>query len=153
MELFGATNTENNEAPDKASRPFDKKRKGPVMSDGGAVLILESLESAIKRKSPNIYCEIAGFRENTEPYHILRPTEDGIGLVKAMRDALVEAGVTPSQVDSINAHATSTPLGDKSEATAIKTLFGNHHCWNDLEALRNAKFNTDDDLLKDINLI
>ena len=95
MELFGANCGTYNEDPTHASRPYDMKRAGPVMSDGGGVLILEELDSAIKRNA-KIYCEIGGFSTNTDAYHILRPTDNGIGLFKALQHALVEAGITPS---------------------------------------------------------
>lgn len=84
MELFGANCNSFNDNPEKASMPFDEKRSGPVISDGGGALILESLESAIKRKAPHIYCEIGGYSENCDAFHILRPTADGIGLFKAI---------------------------------------------------------------------
>lgn len=124
MELFGANCNTFNDNPEKASMPFDAKRSGPIMSDGGGILVLQSLESALQRGSP-IYCEVSGFSMNTDAYHILRPTDNGIGLYKAIRNALLEAGITPSQIDSINSHATSTPAGDLSEATCLKKLLGN----------------------------
>lgn len=82
MELFGANCNAYNHDPTKGSRPFDRDRKGPIMSDGGGALVLESLESALQRKA-KIYCEVAGYSQNCDAYHILRPTDNGIGLFKA----------------------------------------------------------------------
>ena len=90
MELFGANCSKFNDEPDKASRPYDVTRAGPVMSDGGAAMVVESLESALKRKA-NIICEIGGYSMNTDAFHILRPTDNGIGLYKAIRESLLEA--------------------------------------------------------------
>lgn len=135
MELFGANCNSFNNDPTKASRPYDQKRAGPIMSDGGGVFILESLESALERGA-RIYCEIGGFSMNTDAYHILRPTDNGIGLYKAIKNAMIEADVTPSMIDSINSHATSTPAGDLSEAYALKKLLGNKQAWQDVSSLR-----------------
>lgn len=110
------------------------------MSDGGGVLILESLESAQKRGA-EIYCEVAGFSQNTDSFHILRPTDNGIGIYKAIHEAMVEAGITPSKIDSINSHATSTPAGDQSEATAIKKILGNKKTWTDFTAFKGLDLN------------
>lgn len=104
------------------------------MSDGGAILILEKLESALERGA-KIYCEIGGYSMNTDAFHILRPTDNGIGLFKAIQNALVEAGVTPSEIDSVNSHATSTPAGDISEAYCLRKLLGNKKAWNNLKEL------------------
>lgn len=95
MELFGANCNKYNDQPEKASMPYDIKRQGPVMSDGGGVLILENLESAQERGA-HIYCEIGGFSQNSDAFHILRPTDNGIGLFKAIHSAMIEAQVTPS---------------------------------------------------------
>lgn len=119
MELFGANCNTFNDAPDKASMPYDQARCGPVLSDGGAIMILETLDSAIARNS-KIYAEIVGYSQNTDAFHILRPTDDGIGLFKAIHQSMLEAGITPSAIDCINSHATSTPAGDKSEAYCLK---------------------------------
>jgi 3-oxoacyl-[acyl-carrier-protein] synthase II len=107
------------------------------MSDGGAALVLENLESALQRGA-QIYCEVSGFSQNTDAFHILRPTDNGIGLYKAIHEAMIEAEVTPSIIDSINSHATSTPAGDLSEAVAIKKILGNKKFWNNLEAFKNS---------------
>lgn len=118
--------------------PYDKKRCGPVMSDGAGVLILERLETAIERGA-RIYCEVGGFSMNTDAFHILRPTDNGIGLFKAIKNALVEAEVTPSMIDSVNSHATSTPAGDSSEAYCLKAILGNKKAWDNLENFSNLE--------------
>ncbi|PAV29203.1 beta-ketoacyl-[acyl-carrier-protein] synthase II [Virgibacillus profundi] len=114
-----------NEDPQKASRPFDKNRDGFVMGEGSGILILETLESALER-GVHIYGEIAGYGATGDAYHITAPAENGEGAARAMQHALDDAGVTPEDVDYINAHGTSTALNDKFETTAIKTVFGEH---------------------------
>ncbi len=114
-----------NDAPEKASRPFDLTRDGFVMGEGGGTLVLEELESARKRGA-RIYCEMAGVGFTADAYHMTAPPEGGEGAVRSMRRALTDAGITPDQVDYINVHGTSTPLGDISETRAIKTTFGDH---------------------------
>jgi len=111
------------------------------MSDGGAVLVLENLQSAVERGA-QIYCEISGFSQNTDAFHILRPTDNGIGLYKAIHEAMIEANVTPSMIDSFNSHATSTPAGDQSEAVAIKKILGNKDGWKDFEVFKALEPNT-----------
>ena len=112
-----------NDAPEKASRPFDKDRDGFVLGEGAGIVILEDLEHAKKRGAP-ILAELTGYGLTADAYHMTSPS--GIGAVKAMQKALARAGVEPSQVDYINAHGTSTPLGDVAENDAIKTVFGDH---------------------------
>jgi 3-oxoacyl-[acyl-carrier-protein] synthase II len=112
-----------NDAPEKASRPFDKDRDGFVLGEGSAVLILETLESAEKRGAP-IYCEVVGYGASCDAFHMTAPPENGEGAVACMRDSLVDAGLSIDQVDYINAHGTSTPINDPAESAAIKTLFG-----------------------------
>jgi 3-oxoacyl-[acyl-carrier-protein] synthase II len=114
-----------NDAPEKASRPFDKNRDGFVISEGSGILILEELEHA-KARGAKIYAEIAGYGLSSDAYHIAAPPEDGAGGVRAMRMALADAGFNPEDVDYINAHGTSTPLNDRCETKAIKSVFGEH---------------------------
>ncbi len=114
-----------NDAPEKASRPFDLQRDGFVIGEGGGALVLEELEFARKRGA-RIYCEIVGLGFTGDAHHITAPSEGGEGAVRSMRRAINDAGITPDMVDYINAHGTSTPLNDASETTAIKTTFGDH---------------------------
>ncbi len=112
-----------NEDPAGASRPFDKTRDGFVMGEGGAILVLESLEHA-QFRGAKIYCEITGYGTTDDAYHISAPSEDGSGAALCMKIALENAGLNPRQIDYINAHGTSTQLNDKSETAAIKMVFG-----------------------------
>lgn len=116
-----ALSTKNDE-PEKASRPFDALRDGFVIAEGGAVLILESLEHALKRNAP-IYAEITGYGYNDDAYHITAPDESGEGPAKCMMLALKKSGKTVDDVDYINAHGTSTKLNDQMETLAIKKVF------------------------------
>jgi 3-oxoacyl-[acyl-carrier-protein] synthase II len=111
--------------PTKASRPFDKGRDGFVMSEGAAVVILEELEHA-KKRGAKIYGEVIGFGRSADANDIVQPCVDGDGASRAMEAALRDANVKPEEVDYINAHGTSTPLGDIAETTAIKRVFGAH---------------------------
>jgi beta-ketoacyl-acyl-carrier-protein synthase II len=115
----------NNADPAGASRPFDAARDGFVMGEGGAVLILEELEHALKRGAP-IFAELIGYGATSDAYHITQPLSDGGGAAKAMSKALAKAGLNPWDVQYINAHGTSTPLNDKVETLAIKKVFGEH---------------------------
>jgi 3-oxoacyl-[acyl-carrier-protein] synthase II len=117
-----ALSTTYNDAPERASRPFDQGRDGFVMGEGAGALILESLAHAKKRKA-RIYAEVAGYAATSEAYHMVIPREDGAEVATTIRLAMDNAGVTPSQVDYINAHATSTPIGDAVEAKAIRQVF------------------------------
>ena len=117
-----ALSTKYNDAPERASRPFDRGRDGFVMGEGAGALILESLAHAKKRKA-RMYAEVAGYAATSEAYHMVIPREDGVEVATTMRMALADAGVTPAQVDYINAHATSTTVGDAVEVKAIRLLF------------------------------
>jgi 3-oxoacyl-[acyl-carrier-protein] synthase II len=114
-----------NDAPTEASRPWDKDRDGFVLSDGGGAVLLEELEHARKRGA-RIYAELVGFGMSADAFHITAPPEDGEGARLAMVNALRDAALNPSDVDYINAHATSTPLGDKAETVAMKRAFGEY---------------------------
>ena len=106
-----ALSTTFNDTPERASRPFDRSRDGFVMGEGAGALILESLAHAKKRKA-RIYAEVAGYAATSEAYHMVIPKEDGLEVANTMRLAMENAGISPSQVDYINAHATSTPIFD-----------------------------------------
>jgi 3-oxoacyl-[acyl-carrier-protein] synthase II len=114
-----------NDAPQEASRPWDLDRDGFVLSDGGGAVLLEELEHAKRRGAP-IYAEVVGFGMSGDAYHITAPPEDGAGARLAMENALKDAALNPSDVQYVNAHATSTPLGDKAETVAMKHAFGDH---------------------------
>lgn len=119
-----ALSTRNDE-PERASRPFDRDRDGFVMSEGAGIVIVEELEHARKRGA-KIYCELAGYGLSADAYHMTAPLDDGSGAARAMKMALGHAAVSPADVDYINAHATSTGLGDIAETRAIKSVFGEH---------------------------
>ena len=114
-----------NEEPERASRPWDRDRDGFVLSDGAGVVVLESYEHATARGA-RIYAELAGFGLNSDAYHMTAPPEDGQGARRCMEIALADARLSPSDVDYINAHGTSTPAGDLAETRAVKAAFGEH---------------------------
>jgi 3-oxoacyl-[acyl-carrier-protein] synthase II len=122
MNVMGALSTRNDE-PETASRPFDKTRDGFVMGEGAGMLILEELEYA-KARGANILCELTGYGTTDDAHHISAPAENGAGAAMSMKLALEDAGIGVNEVSYINAHGTSTPLNDKSETSAIKTVFG-----------------------------
>ncbi len=114
-----------NDAPEKASRPFDKNRDGFVLAEGSGIMVLETSERALERGA-KIYAEICGFGLSGDAYHMTAPAPDGEGAVRCMKMAIDDANITPQEVDYINAHGTSTDLNDKFETIAIKTVFGEH---------------------------
>ena len=114
-----------NEAPQQASRPFDAERDGFVIGEGACILILEDLDYARKRGA-NILAEIIAYGASADAFHITQPDEDGAGAAKAIQMALNRAGLAPTEIDYINAHGTSTPLNDKTETMAIKSVFGDY---------------------------
>lgn len=114
-----------NDTPEKASRPWDANRDGFVLSNGAGVVVLEELEHA-RRRGATIYGEVIGFGMSADAYHMTAPPEDGEGAGRCMRAALKDARLNPEDVDYVNAHGTSTPLGDLAETTATKTAFGDH---------------------------
>src|SRR5688572_4815782 len=117
--------TERNDSPETASRPYDKDRDGFVLGEGAGALILEEYEHA-KRRGAKIYGEIIGGGMSADAYHITAPHPEGHGIIKVMEHALEEAGIKPSEVDYVNTHGTSTPLGDIGEIKAIQKVFGDH---------------------------
>lgn len=114
-----------NDDPAKASRPFDKDRDGFLIAEGAGMLVLEELEHALARGA-DIYAEVVGSGASSDAHHIAAPPEDGNGAVRCIRMALNDAGLKPEDIDYVNAHGTSTPLNDRCETAAIKTVFGDH---------------------------
>ncbi len=124
---FGALRalSTRNAEPEKASRPFDRGRDGFIIGEGAGVVILEELESA-RARGARIYAELVGYGMSADAFHITSPSEDGQGALRVMQRCLTRAGISPAQVDYINAHGTSTPYNDKLETLAIKKTFGDH---------------------------
>ncbi|HEY2798728.1 MAG TPA: beta-ketoacyl-ACP synthase II [Thermoanaerobaculia bacterium] len=114
-----------NDDPTGASRPWDRDRDGFVIAEGAGLVVLEELDSA-KKRGARIYAELVGYGMSGDAYHIAAPSEDGDGPARVMRNCLADAGMNPEDIDYINAHGTSTPLGDKAETVAIKRVFGDH---------------------------
>ena len=119
-----AMSTNYNDQPEKGSRPWDKDRDGFVMGEGAGIVVLEELEHA-KKRGAKIYAEVVGYGMSGDAYHITSPPEDGNGGFRAMQAALKRAGMNPSDIDYVNAHGTSTPVGDEIEFGAVKRLFDN----------------------------
>jgi 3-oxoacyl-[acyl-carrier-protein] synthase II len=117
--------SQRNDAPERASRPWDKDRDGFVVGEGSGILIIEELEFA-KARGANIMAELVGYGMSGDAYHISSPSEDGDGPYRVMRNAIRDANITPDKIDYLNAHATSTELGDRIETLAIKRAFGDH---------------------------
>ncbi|WP_213357441.1 beta-ketoacyl-ACP synthase II, partial [Chlamydiifrater phoenicopteri] len=117
--------SQRNDDPKGASRPWDRDRDGFVLGEGAGVLVLESLETALKRKAP-IYAEVLGTYTTCDAYHMTAPREDGLGVTACINGVLREAGIEKERVNYINAHGTSTELGDIAEVTAIRKAFGSH---------------------------
>jgi 3-oxoacyl-[acyl-carrier-protein] synthase II len=120
-----ALSTNFNDTPSRASRPWDKDRDGFVMGEGAGMVVLEEYEHA-KKRGAKIYAELIGYGMSGDAYHVTAPAEDGNGAFRSMRNALKRADLAPDQIDYINAHGTSTPLGDEIELGAVKRLFGDH---------------------------
>ena len=117
--------SERNDDPKTASRPFDKDRDGFVLGEGAGAIILEELEHA-KKRGATIYAEMAGGGMSADAYHLTAPHPEGLGVINVMRNALEDAGMKPEEIDYINVHGTSTPLGDVAELIAIQKIFGEH---------------------------
>ena len=132
-----AMSTSFNDTPEKASRPYDKDRDGFVMGEGAGILVLEEYEHA-KARGAKIYCEIKGYGLSGDAYHITAPASDGDGGFRAMRAAFKDAGIQPCDIDYINAHGTSTPLGDEIELGAVERMLGDHAAKTTMSSTKSA---------------
>jgi len=122
---MGALTAQWNDEPHRASRPFDAQRSGFVAGEGAGILVLEELEFAQQRGAP-ILAELLGYGASADAFHITAPAEEGAGAAQSMRAALADASLDPEAIDYLNAHGTSTPLNDKAETAAAKTVFGDY---------------------------
>jgi 3-oxoacyl-[acyl-carrier-protein] synthase II len=125
FDALSATSSRYNQEPQRASRPFDKNRDGFVPAEGAGVIVLETLSHA-RSRGAHIYAELVGYGNTSDAFHLTAPADNGAGAVETMRMALRKAGMRPTDIDYINAHGTSTILNDRSETTAIKTVFGDY---------------------------
>jgi 3-oxoacyl-[acyl-carrier-protein] synthase II len=125
FDLIRAISSNSNDDPEMASRPFDARRDGFVMAEGSAVLVLEEYEHA-RRRGAEPYAEVLGYATTTDAFHMTAPRPDAAQSKRAMKEALADACLDPSRIDHINAHASATPLNDKTETLAIKEVFGAH---------------------------
>jgi 3-oxoacyl-[acyl-carrier-protein] synthase II len=132
-----ALSTGFNDTPEKASRPYDKDRDGFVMGEGAGVVVLEEYEHA-KRRGAKIYAEVVGYGMSGDAYHVTAPHPEGAGGYRAMKNALERSGLNLSDIDYINAHGTSTPLGDELELGAVRRLFGNNIATMSMSATKSA---------------
>jgi 3-oxoacyl-[acyl-carrier-protein] synthase-1 len=137
FDAMGAMSTGYNQTPEKASRAYDKDRDGFVIAGGAGVLVLEELEHA-KARGAKIYAEVKGYGLSGDAYHITAPADDGDGGFRAMTAALKNAGMSPGDIDYLNAHGTSTPIGDEIELKAIERLFGNSAAKLSLSSTKSA---------------
>jgi 3-oxoacyl-[acyl-carrier-protein] synthase II len=131
MDAFGALCTTHNNSPEDACMPFDINRSGTVVSDGGAMILLESEEFAHKRKAKQIYGEVIGYGQTNDATSIMRPEENGLGILAAVMAAINDAGIHPLDIDAVNCHARSTVAGDPSEAYCLHSLFA---CGNQIKS-------------------
>lgn len=126
----------HNHDPKNAARPFDVERDGTILSDGGAMILLETEEAALKRNAPQIYGEVSGYGQTNDAYHILKPHDNGLGILAAIIESMKEADIHPSQIDAVNCHARSTVSGDNSEAYCLHSLWSCGNAVKSVEQFR-----------------